>query len=99
MNDVESGVISDSQAPIDPLQYLGRDLRDIPEEEVSQILSQYGTLRNTADGYCLGQALSVLRAARGGADNSEGLKAMLNDDNEWIFKGSKARQEQEKHQG
>ena len=80
------------ESSIDPLKYLGRDLRELPNEEVETIIKNYGTLRNTADGYNLGQKVMALKAVRDGVKEVPGFQERLDDPKRWIFLGSKATQ-------
>lgn len=78
---------------INPLAYLGRDLRELSADEIKQIVENYPTLRNTPDGYHLGQNVMALGAVRSGAKNTPALQEMLDDKDNWVFKGSKTTQE------
>ena len=96
MNLDENDPSRKQQSPLNIESYIGRDLRLLPEEEIQQILTLYNTLRNTYEGYLLGHKVNDLQILRAVAPHDPTLQAILEDNDRWIFRGSKARQEKEK---
>ena len=72
---------------INPNDLNGVDLRTLSEKQTRAIVYQYHELRETANGYNLGQGVMALRAARQGKeDGIEGFDKFLEDDEAWTFR-------------
>jgi hypothetical protein len=77
---------SNKETPqINPRNYLGRDLRDLPPDEIARIMASYPTLRETDLGYSLGQRVSSLATLRANLDRYPVLRKQLDDRQKWIF--------------
>ncbi|KKQ48301.1 MAG: hypothetical protein US95_C0028G0003 [Candidatus Woesebacteria bacterium GW2011_GWB1_38_5] len=82
---VDSEIIHKPPLQIVPDSYFGKDLRELPEEEVEMIITQYGTLRNNPDGYRLGQTIMALKQVRNIVKEIPAIQEMLDDSSNWIF--------------